>query len=323
VLAAAIAAPLLGCLIFFVSGEYRHAASPALTIAAAYALTRWSRGDARWPWAARAGTWRPVGMVGLAAGLGLLVVYPVQRPGDTGNATAYASWLATVHPDGELPTREAYDRAEKILYASDDAALSGVLRDESLLVVYMNRAIQFGDLEAARRLTDTAIRLWQREPTPQNGVPEVTALRVHRLLFERVRQLAQAPFVDADAPLARRLALLGAHDYAEIAGLARADRLAEARAFAAEAVQLSSGSVEALTEQGSVELYAGRADTGRALLQRAVDGWPKLARPAIILAQQALQAGDRQRASQYLEIASNRDPKSRDVEQLRRTLRMN
>ncbi len=315
----AIGAPLLGCLIFFVSGEYRHVASCALTIAAAHALARWSRGIARLPWTTRGDKVRSLGW----AALGLLVLYPVDRPGDTGNATAYASWLATVHADGEKPTREAYDRAERILYTSDDAALSGVLRDEALLVVYMNRAIEFGDLHAAQLLTDTAVRLWQRDPEPRNGVPEPIARRVHRLLFERVRQLAAVPFVNGDPQLSRRLALLGGHDYAEIAQSARAGSLSEARALAAEAVELTSASVEALTEQGSVELFAGQPEAGRAILERAVDTWPEQARPAVILCQQALQAADGRRAAKYFEIANDREPTNRDVQQLRRALRSN
>ncbi|MET0794309.1 MAG: hypothetical protein ABW061_22495, partial [Polyangiaceae bacterium] len=315
-LSVTIGAPLLACLIFFVSGEYRHIASCALTIAAGHALARWSRGEWRLPWATRADKWSVLG----CAGLGLLVIYPVERPGDAPNATAYASWLATVHPDGEQPTREAYERAERILFAADDTALSGVLRDETLLVVYMNRAIQFSDLHAAQLLADTAVRLWQRDPVPQNGIPEPIAWRVHQLLFARVRQLAAVPYLNTDPQLARRLALLGAHDYAEIAEFAHANRLAEARAFAAEAAQLTSASVEALTEQGGVELYAGQVEAGRALLERALDGWPKLPRPAILLCQQALQAGDAQRAAAYLAIANERDPSSREVQQLQRLL---
>ncbi len=315
-LLAVIGAPLLGCLIFFVSGEYRHIASCALAVAAGYALAQISRGELGLPWTTRADKWRAFGW----AGLGLLVIYPVNPPADVSNATAYASWLATVHPDGERPTRQAYERAERILAASDDTALSGILRDETLLVVYMNRAIQFNDLRAAQLLTDTAVRLWQRDPTPQAGVPEPIALRVHRLLFARVRQLAAVPDLNRDPALARRLALLGAHDYAEIAEYAHGSRIAEARAFAAQAVQLTSSSVEALTEQGGVELFAGQPEAGLALLERALNGWPKLARPAIVLCQQALQEGNPRRAAAYLEMAAERDPKSPEVESLRRLL---
>ena len=313
-LSAMVGAPLAGCLIFFVSGEYRHIASCALTIAAGYAAARASRAEARFPWSSRADKWRALVWVLLT----LLALYPVTRASDTGNATAYASWLATVHPDGEKPTLEAYDRAERILRTADDAGLSGILRDEALLVVYVNRALQFGDLDAARQLTDTAVRLWARDPTPREGIPAPVALRVHHLLLARVRQLASVP--DADAPLARRLSLLGGHEYSEVAELAHEGRLAEARAFTAEAVQLTSASVEALTEQGRVELFAGQTQAGVALLERAMNGFPPLARPAIVLCQQALQAGDIRRAASYLEIASEREPGSREIQQLRARL---
>ena len=315
-LAAVVAAPLLTCLVFFVSGEYRHPASCALVLAASFALSRLSRLDAARPWALPHGQLRTAALAALV----LLVVYPVERPSDGDNAKAYADWLVTVHPDGEKPTRESYDRAEIVLETLSDSLADSVLKAQTLLLLYSNRAIQFADVEAAESLTVTASKLWQLDPTPLHGVPTHIALRVHGDLFLRIRALAAQPFIERNPSLDSKLALLGSHDYAEVDDYVAQKRVALARAFATDALRLAPTSVEAMAARGRVELLAGQPDAARPWLERGLAAWPKLALPAVLLSQCALMSGDAPRAASYLQEAIERDPADLRVRELRESM---
>ncbi|HEY1535828.1 MAG TPA: hypothetical protein VGF76_17530, partial [Polyangiaceae bacterium] len=315
-LVAVLVAPLLGCLIFFVSGEYRHPASCALVIAASFALSRLTRESARWSWSNR----RDLARVLALGTLVLLVLYPVQRPSDSSDARAYADWLVTVHPDGEQPTREAYDHAQLVLGTLGGGPSDQVLKSDTLLLLYANRATQFSDLETAELLIATASKLWQMDPVPNNGIPEHVALGVHNDLFLRVRQLASQPFIHENPTTERQLALLGSNGYAEITAYLQTNRVAEARTFAAEAVARAPSSAEALAERGRVELVAGDPETAFPWLNRSFNAWPPVAAPAVLLCEYYLQAHDPARAAMYLREATRRDPSNADVPQLQKLL---
>ena len=313
-LVAAIAAPLATCLAFFVSGEYRHPASCALVLAASFALAQISRGTARFAWAGRAERAQTLALAALA----VLVLYPVQRAGDGDNAKAYANWLVTVHPDGRVPTLNAYDRAERILATYPDTFPDNVAKNETLLLLYANRATQFADEQAAEQLIATASKLWQMTPTPKNGISEPVALRVHKNLLERARQVASQPFVDALPSVQRRLALLGGHGYSEVKQYLAANRVDEARAFTTQALELAPSSAEALAERGRVELSAGNLQAAVPWLEQSYDAWPALALPALLLSRYFLQTGNSAQAATLLEEAARREPANPDVQQLRR-----
>jgi 4-amino-4-deoxy-L-arabinose transferase-like glycosyltransferase len=313
ILLALIAAPLVGCLIFFVSGEYRHPASGALVIAASFGLSRLTRGFAD-VWPKRRAVASALSLLALA----VLVLYPVQRPSDRSDAKAYAEWLVTVHPDGQPPTREAYEHAEVVLGTLGEDFADRVLRQQTLLLLYANQATQFPELRTAQLLISTASELWHMDPVPSHGIPEPMALRVHDDLFQRVRQLASQPFSREHPAIERRLALLGSNGYREIAAYLQAGRWEEARVFATEAVELAPSSTEALAERGRVELLAGNTDAALPWLSRSFDAWPKRALPAVLLCELAVQARDPARAVAYLREASLRDPADPDVLQLER-----
>jgi predicted Zn-dependent protease len=140
---------------------------------------------------------------------------------------------------------------------------------------------------------------------------------VHQNLFLRVRALASQPFI-ADSPgAAHRLGLLGSHDYGEIEDYLRANRLADARTFARDAVAIAPSSVEALAERGRVELVAG-SPQAQPYLEQSLNAWPKLSLPAVLLCQYFMRAGDTSRSVQLLREASRRDPNDAAVLQLQR-----
>jgi Dolichyl-phosphate-mannose-protein mannosyltransferase len=315
-LAVVIAAPLAGCLIFFVSGEYRHPASPALVLAAAFALARLADGKLRWAFHTRADKLRSLAFVALC----VLVLYPMPSLSDSSDAKAYVTWLVTVHPDGELPTRNGYEQAEAISGTLSDSFSDQVLKNDLLLLSYANCATQFADAAAAERLVSTAAKQWHLDPTPKNGVSEGEAESVHQALFMRVRQVASQPFVHQNPGLEHQLALLGSNEYAEIKGYLQAAQVDAARAFASDALALSPSAVEAQAERGRVELMAGNPQAALPWLEQSLNGWPKIALPAALLCELALQSGDRVRALALLREASARDAQYPEVLELQRML---
>jgi tetratricopeptide (TPR) repeat protein len=273
-------------------------------------------GQLRWPWSTRADKARS-----LAFGvLCVLVLYPVPHGGDSGDAKAYVTWLVTVHPDGELPTREGYQQAEVILGTLSDSFADQVLKNDLLLLSYANCATQFADESAAEHLISTASKQWHLDPTPKNGLSEAEASSVHQALFLRIRQVASQPFVHENPRLERRLALLGSNGYGEIKAYLQAQQADAARAFASDALELAPSAVEAQAERGRVELMSGNTQAALPWLEQSLNGWPKLALPAVLLCEAALQSGDRVRASALLREASAREPQDPDLAQLERML---
>ena len=313
VLLAVLAAPFLTCLLFFVSGEYRHAAAPALAIGSGFLFSRMMAGGERFKTLlARSGKWRLVGF-GLLA---VLVLYPAERERDIDDFKAYAEKMVMPGSDGQLPEPEDYDRAIRLLEHADQGRVERIVSREVLLLAHSNRAIQFRDLPSGRRLVETAKKLWQLKPRPEPGLTPAAVGRIHRNLLRRVAQLGQQPFVDADRGLSRDLVLLGANNYAEVLAYAKLKGTDAALAFIADAEELAPGSALLLAERGRVEFLAGRDESAVRSFELASNSWPKVALPVALLSEYFLKRGNIPQARVFFEAARRRDADAPEVVRL-------
>lgn len=202
----AILVPLAVCLLFFVNGELRHPAGPALALAAGVALSRWTLGEAPSKETERA-AWIRRGVVTLAC---VCAFFPVARESLATEFKGFAEILASPRFDGTMPKAEDYERAEALLSRMGDERMDVLIRHESLLLVHSNRAIQFQDLDAARAFVETAKALWDLRPRRSREIPESIASRIVFNLRRRTTQLSGQPFLFADPELVRELASLEA-----------------------------------------------------------------------------------------------------------------
>ena len=220
-LAALIAAPLLTCLGFFVSGEYRHAAAPALAALAAF-------GVCRLPIIVE--TWRTQGRSAWPRYLLLLVVVvlafsPSARMGPARDRKAYAEALATPSESSGPPTLERYALARNLLSMHEDTLEDRLLSTEASLLVESNQAIQFHDRAAAERLARASRDLQSTELRPNAPFDVATIERIRRNSVRRVAQLCRQPFVRQWPSIERDLAPLGCRSGSELGSESVANRV--------------------------------------------------------------------------------------------------
>ncbi|HET7544910.1 MAG TPA: hypothetical protein VFK05_33825, partial [Polyangiaceae bacterium] len=210
-LALLLAAPLLTCVVFFVSGEYRHAAAPALAVLAAFGLGR-VRG-----FVAAAGQRLRTAWPRYLAPLAALVLVCAQtrRQGAAQSRKAYAEALAMPSVSGGVPSLERYGRARQLLSQHGDSAEDRLLSAEASLLVESNQAIQFQDRAAAERLIRVSRGLWQEQLRPGAPFDWATIDRIRRNSVRRVAQLCRQPFVRQWPEVESELTLLGCHSWPE------------------------------------------------------------------------------------------------------------
>lgn len=206
--AMAVLVPMAVCLLFFVNGELRHPAAPALALAAGVALSRWTLGGVRSEAKeSEKAVWIRRGVLTIAC---LCAFFPIPRVSLSTEFKGFAEILASPRFDGTMPKAEDYERALALLARMGDERMDVLIRHESLLLVYSNRAIQFQDLGAARAYVETAKALWALRPRPSREIPSSIASRIVFNLRRRTTQLSGQPFLFADPELARELAALEA-----------------------------------------------------------------------------------------------------------------
>jgi tetratricopeptide (TPR) repeat protein len=302
VLGPLVAVPVLTCLVFFVSGEYRHAAAPALAAFAAFGLVRLVSLVATWPAESWFAAW-PCGLVPL---MSLLAFTSVERLGPAQDRKAYAEALAMRSAAGNLPTRERYALARKLLSEHGASRDDRLLSAEAMLLVESNQAIQFRDVDAARRLISATQSLWQEDLQAGGGIDSGTIERMRKNSVRRVAQLCRQPFVQTWAAVQLDLTLLGCRSWQELGALLGRGLFAQAEPLLARALILAPRSVEVLAYRGQLELLRGRDPTS--WLERSLKEYPRLALPARLMSQYQRAQGDLSRAQRYAEEALRREP---------------
>jgi len=306
-----VAVPLLTCLVFFVSGEYRHAAAPALVALGAFGLCRVKALLETWRTKRWASAWPTYFVLLLST---VWVFIPSERLGPARDRKAYAEALATPNSAGLPPTLERYALARGLLSQHGDDQEDRLLSAEALLLVESNQAIQFKDHAAATRLIETSQSLW-KEALPQNALLDATTVeRIRRNLVRRVAQLCRQPFVQKWTAIRLELVLLGCHSWDEIGALLGRGMFSQAEAMLTRALARAPHSVEVLAYRGQLELLRGRDPTY--WLGRSLAGYPQLALPAVLMWQYERAQGDVGRARDYAQEASRREPENRAAQDL-------
>jgi len=302
------------CTLFFVSGEYRHVALPALCAAAGYALVSARRSKA--------------GALALAAALVAAAVALVPWPGirrampldlDAGDMVR-----AIVRPERgtATPDRARFARARALLARAPRSPEGGLFRLDTERWLARTEALAFEDPRAAADALDAARRLLAEDlGALRSGYDESFLQTKRRAALDDVRTIGAQPWVASDPPLARRAALLGAHDFAEAASAIEAGQAAAARGFLEEALGLTPHRVEVTALLGRA-LYAlgDRAGAVRAWGESCA-GWPKIPDCAADVAEMYAREGNVSQARIALDEALRRDPAFPPALRLRSALR--
>jgi len=315
VLGTLVAVPLITCWVFFVSGEYRHAAAPALVPLGAFGLVRLETVFETW----RAKRWTsacPSYLVLLLSAV--LAFMPSDRLGPAQDRKAYAEALAMPNAAGRPPTLERYALARNLLAQRGDDSEERLLSAEALLLVESNQAIQFKDHAAATRLIETSQSLWKEALLPSALLDASTVERIRRNTVRRVAQLCRQPFVQKWPETQLDLVLLGCHSWSEIGALLNRGMFAQAETMLTSALARAPHSVEVLAYRGQLELLRGR--NPMYWLERSLKGYPRLALPAVLMWQYERARGDVGRARACAQEASRREPANRAVQDLLRLL---
>lgn len=308
---AIVSVPLLTCIGFFVSGEYRHPALPALAYFAAVAVERIWRA-AKSP--KRECLFSPPFGLWIVPAMAIAIFAPTHGSGHAQDRKAYAEALAMPGSDQTRPTRESYALARRLLAQHDESVEDSVLATEALLLVESNEAIQFKDKSSGERLISTARRLWKTDLVPGRQLGVSVVERIRRNLVRRVARLCSQPFVEDWTDLHEALTLLGCGNWQEARFLLEQGQLAECQQFLDKALEYAPASVEVMAYKG---LFAWRQHTdGTPWLEASLNGYPRIALPAVFLGHGALARGDVASAKRYAEEALRREPGNREAQQL-------
>lgn len=300
-----VCVPALTCLTFFVSGEYRHAAAPALVALAALGVhhlhsrvTTWRRSRPR----SQQNSWWKSGRSALvAAGTAVLAFQPVTPLGPARDRKAYAEALVSPDGAGNPPTPERYDVARALLERRGTAFEDAILGLEATLLVTSNQAIQFRDPDAARRLIATARELWAVDLQPDATFDERTIERIRRNSVRRVVQLCRQAFVAQWPDVERDLNALGCHYWEDAqTGLSRG-QLDQVRQFLDAAIANAPHSPVVLAYRGQLESATGGDPAP--WLEQSLRGYPKTALPFLIWAYRARNEGQMAQAIAILQRA--------------------
>ncbi len=283
-----VVVPWLTCVVFFVSGEYRHAATPALLVGMG-ALVAGFRETGR---GARAGA---VAAIVLA---GTLAAWP--RPelpvafSPTLDVRAHVRSLLDPGPGEPSPGPDAFRRALAMTVWQEDDL---VVRDARLWV-RVEAARRLGRREDARAALDEAGAILARDLRPRTGLPPASFLRyLSSAVPARLRTLASLPVVRDDTELWERARLLGATDWAGAS-------LGELQ----DAVAAAPADPRPRAELGRALLLAGRRREGLAELRTSCLGWPEIPQCALYVAEQYAREGNLAQARRSATLALSRDP---------------
>jgi hypothetical protein len=283
-----VAVPWLTCVVFFVSGEYRHAATPALLVGVGALLVTFAAS----PWRARAGAALVLVLVAAAAAWPRPELPVAFAP--TLDVRAHVRSLLDPGPGEPPPDPEAFRRALAMTAWQENDL---VVRDARLWV-HVEAARRLGRREDARAALAEAGAILARDLRPRPGLPPESFLRnLSTAVPALLRTLATLPLVREDPELWARARLLGATDWggASLAELA-------------QAVAAAPADPRPRAELGRALLLAGRRREGLAELRTSCLGWPEIPQCALYVAEQYAREGNLAQARRSAALALSRDP---------------
>jgi 4-amino-4-deoxy-L-arabinose transferase-like glycosyltransferase len=300
-----VAAPWLTCVVFFVSGEYRHPAALPLAIGAGCFL------DAL----LRARRFSSPLWIALAASAASIVLvawpFPALRSSchpylDYAN---YARQIAVTHEEGAPASRENVERALALLDRPAPTRGDDVILLDARLWVEAWAAVELRDPELARAAFRVARTLLARDPRPRpGGAPESLIRRIDGAIPDTMTEIREQAFVASDAVLAREAELLGAGRYGEFHRRFAAGDFQGALAFLDQALARAPYHVGLEAGKGQVLLAMGRDAEGLEWLRKSCEGWPEIPDCAFLAAEHYAARGDRARAAAGAREALRRDP---------------
>jgi 4-amino-4-deoxy-L-arabinose transferase-like glycosyltransferase len=296
VAAAFLAVPLATCVLFFVSGEYRHPASLPLALGAgALARAAVERMPAR----------RMLPAFLTLAIVGVLLLLPHTALAFTGNPSIDVWNFTRVLGGNEGQVA----RLLRLVDAEPPGPDSDLFLLDARSYAYADVALSSRDPDVTHRALASLRDLLARDLRPgQSGYSDAFLAYVREAIPLRVRDLAAMDLVRNDPALREESLLLGADGYAEIDRRASAGDLVGALAFTDRALAASPHDAWLLSRRGRLLLALGRDREGLATLERSCAASPPLADCAYFAAEYKLAHGDQAGGIELLREALRRDP---------------
>ncbi|HEX5043450.1 MAG TPA: hypothetical protein VFV75_11125 [Candidatus Polarisedimenticolaceae bacterium] len=295
-----VAVPWLTCVVFFVSGEYRHASTPALLLGLGALPV--AALESRWP--ARACAAIVLALVATAAAWPRPELPVAFAP--TLDVRAHVRNLLEPGPGEPVPGPPAFARALAMTAWQED----GLVVRDARLWVHVEAARRLGRREDARAALEEAGAILARDLRPRPGLPPESFLRY---LFTdvpaRMRTLASLPVVRGDAELSARARLLGGTGWADAS-------LPELR----RAVAAAPADPRPRAELGRALLLAGHRREGLAELRASCLSWPEIPQCALYVAEQYAREGNFAQARRSATLALARDPDYQPAARLLRSV---
>jgi len=216
ILTSLIAVPLLTCLLFFVSGEYRHPASLALCMGAALTVSRLVVFVAAWVRTRSRPSLEGLGYAALVGALFVPLVYwgfpPLERTFHP--RFDYSNHAKAMIVGEGRPTARDFRRAVALLEHAGETADVDPFLLEARLQVTGRAAVVLGDPEMANRFLDLVERVLSLDLRPDPAVlPARFFEQLQRTLDRGIEDLARHESLRRDPGLSHRLAPYGANRY--------------------------------------------------------------------------------------------------------------
>ena len=301
-----VLSPFLTCLLFFVSSEYRHPAVPALSVLAGWGLLQTFetlRGRA----SLSLGAGRKIFGVASLLTVTVLAYLPTDSGGWAKDARAYADVLSSPDFRNASPERVDYERARRLL--EDPALADDPLVMTSLLLTESNFAIQFKDAVAADRFIEIDKALWRLDEKTVAELGPYRMDRIRRSQMIRSALLCVTPHVRGWPRILEELQYLGCTTWGPAGRFLEQADWQAAEAYLDRAEEAAPGAPEVLAYRGWLEKMKGEDPVP--YLQAAVEAFPRIAFPAILLARHYMEEEQWLKARQNATLAVRREPQNR------------
>ncbi|MCH2187409.1 hypothetical protein MK280_16250, partial [Myxococcota bacterium] len=232
---------------------------------------------------------------------------PISGSGFAKDARAYAGVLSAPDFRGQSPTREDYDRARGLLL--DPAVGDDPMAKASLLLTESNLAIQFESVEAAERFIEIDQALWNLE---EESIVQLGPLRLDRIRQNQMIRSAfmcSVPHIRSWNRILEQLQYLGCTAWRPAAIHLEANDLSLAEIFIRRSEDFAAGAPELLAYRGWLEKKKGQDPVP--WLKAGVEAYPRVALPAILLAQHYADEEEWTLARQYAVTAVRREPQNK------------
>ena len=231
----------------------------------------------------------------------------------------YAIYLSSYTLNKNIDEKD-FDRAEQLLNIPEKKVENVLIILENELFLYCNKAKFTEKREDLEKAINIAKELWSQEFDPAKGdYPETYIYFIFKVLSKRIVELYDLDLVNNYPDLKNELMYLGGNRYLEIVDLFQKQEFASCLQFIKEALIRAPHNVWLMAQMGQVLLVMGKNQEGLDWLKKSCQGYPRLADCPIIVGKYHLMTGNLKEAKGAFEEALRREPNNQTAMELLKT----